>query len=259
MAGRSWKPAYYPLDLLGWPASAWLSLRAVNPALFRSMPACSASSPRPALCSPSWRCSPSSFPAAHFSFQIAWANFTTSFFISFIALAMLAFATVRARSADRTLFLIWSIIMLMAVLGQRRFGYYFVINAALLTGYFSWKMLDLAGLGKLLAGPKQAAVAVKEFRKKRKQTRDRPAPLRSSVLQPRGAWLLVIATGIALFFLVIFPNFSGARQAGPHAQLRHPRGLVYLAGLAQGEQPGALRRSRLLLCAVPAPGWLPVS
>ena len=95
------------------------------------------------------------FSLRHFHLQMAWANFTTSFFISFIALVMLIYVVIKEKSADKTLFLVWSIIMLLAVLGQRRFGYYYAVNAALLTGYFSWKMLDIAGLSKLLTKPKE--------------------------------------------------------------------------------------------------------
>ena len=212
-AGRAWKPIFYPLTLLGLAGIGLALLRAISPSLLTFMlRQFSIFAPAGARLTV-MEVQPLLFPGGNFSFQIAWANFTTSFLISFIALAMLAFATVKARSAERTFFLLWSIIMLMAVLGQRRFGYYYVINAALLTGYFSWKMLDLAGLGKLLAGPRQAVTAAKEFRKRPKKTRDKSRP--RTFMQPRGAWLRVIAVGIALFFLVFFPNFSGAsRLAG---------------------------------------------
>ena len=39
------------------------------------------------------------------------------------------------------LLLVWSAVMLAATLGQRRFAYYYAVNVALLTGYFSWLFL----------------------------------------------------------------------------------------------------------------------
>jgi dolichyl-diphosphooligosaccharide--protein glycosyltransferase len=96
--------------------------------------------------------------------------------------------------------------MLAAVLGQRRFGYYFAVNAALLTGYFSWKMLDVAGLGKLLAKPKEAVGAVKKFKKKKKRAREKAKP--RTFMQPRGVWITVIVVGIVIFFLVFFPSIG---------------------------------------------------
>ncbi|GAI47388.1 unnamed protein product, partial [marine sediment metagenome] len=147
---------------------------------------------------------------------MAWANFTTSFFISFISLAMLGYIVVRERSADKTLFLIWSIIMLAAVLGQRRFGYYFAVNAALLTGYFSWRVLDFAGLSRLLVKPKEVAAAVARFRKKKKKSGEKAKP--RTFMQPRDAWVKVIVAGVAIFFLVFFPSMgiTEALADGPH-------------------------------------------
>jgi asparagine N-glycosylation enzyme membrane subunit Stt3 len=96
--------------------------------------------------------------------------------------------------------------MLIAILGQRRFGYYYAVNVALLTGYFSWKMLDLAGLSQLLARPKEVVATVKKFKKREKKAREKARP--KTFMQPRGAWIRVIVVGIAIFFLVFFPNIG---------------------------------------------------
>ena len=97
--------------------------------------------------------------------------------------------------------------MLLAVLGQRRFGYYYAVNAALLTGYFSWKMLDLVGLRKLLAKPKAVVeTTIRKFKKREKKAREKAKP--STFMQPRGVWVRVIVVGIVIFFAVFFPNIS---------------------------------------------------
>jgi len=127
---------------------------------------------------------------------------------------------VRERSAHKTVLLVWSIVMLMAVLGQRRFGYYFAINAALLTGYFSWKMLDLAGLSRLLSKPREAATTVREFRKRKKKAAGSSRARTRSLMQTRGVWLRVIAVGIAIFFLVVFPSIGPTRPDGRVRTLR---------------------------------------
>ncbi len=204
MAGRAWKPFYYPLVLLGLTGIGLGLLRAINPSLLGSMLGnFSIFTPTGARLT-IMEVTGLLFPQGTFTFGMAWANFTTSFFISFIALVMLAFALVKERSAHKTLFLVWNVVMLLAVLGQRRFGYYYAVNAALLTGYFSWKMLDIAGLRKLLAKPKEVVETVKKFKKKKRQTREKAKP--KTFMQPRGVWITVIIVGIVLFFLVIFPN-----------------------------------------------------
>ena len=209
MAARGLKPYYYVLVLLGLTGVGLAILHAVNPSLLGSMLG------RFSIFAPSGAKLTISemtgifWPQGTFTLTYAWAVFTSSFFISFVALVMLVFALVKERSADKTLFLVWSVVMLLAIVGQRRFGYYYTINAALFTGYFSWKMLDLAGLRKLLTKPKEVVEVVKKFKKKKK-AREKAKP--KTFMQPRGVWVRVIVVGIALFFLVIFPNISRAEK-----------------------------------------------
>jgi len=206
MAGRSLKPVYYPLTLLGLAGIGLAALHAINPSLFQYMfSQFSIFTPAGARLT-IMEVQPLLFPSGEFTLQIAWGNFTTSFFISFISFAMLIYLVIKEKSADKILFLVWSIIMLIAVLGQRRFGYYYAVNAALLTGYFSWKMLDIAGLSKLLAKSKEVVEVVKKFKKKQKKTREKAKP--KTFMQPRGAWVRVIVVGIVIFFLVFLPNIG---------------------------------------------------
>jgi len=206
MAGKALKPFYYPLALLALLGIGLAVLHAVNPSLFQSMLSQFGIFTPGGAALTVMEVEPLLFPGREFSFQTAWANFTTSFFIAFISFVMLAFVLVKERSADKTLFLVWSIVVLLAVLGQRRFGYYYAVNVALLTGYFSWKMLDLAGLNKLLARSKEVVTTVKKFKKREKRAREKAKP--KTFMQPKGAWIRVIVVGIAIFFLVFFPNIG---------------------------------------------------
>ena len=209
MAGRAWKPVYYPVVLLGLVGIGLAALHAINPSLLeymlRQFNIFVPGGARLTI----MEVQPLLSPTGEFTLQMAWANFTTSFFISFVSLAMLVYVVVKEKSADKTLFLVWSMAMLIAILGQRRFGYYYAVNAALLTGYFSWKMLDIAGLSKLLAKPKQVAEAVKKFKKREKKIKEKGKP--RTFMQPRGVWVRVIVVGIAIFFLVFFPNIGGVK------------------------------------------------
>ncbi len=206
MSSKTIKPGYYPLALLGLAAISFAIFHAINPSLLHSMLS------RFSIFTPAGAAltilevHPLLFPYGHFSLQIAWLNFTTTFFISFISFGWLIYRNIKEESADKTLFLIWSVIMLIAVLGQRRFSYYYAINAALLTGYFSWRTLDFAGLKELLARPKEAikAYITKAERKKRKKAKAKASE--KAFLQPRATWIKVIVAGAVIFFLVFFPN-----------------------------------------------------
>jgi oligosaccharyl transferase (archaeosortase A-associated) len=196
MAGRALKPVYYPLTLLGLAGIGLVALYGINPSLFQSMlNLFSIFAPGGAMLTVR--------EVQSLTVGIAWSSFTTSFFISFISIAMLIYFAFKEKSADKTLFLVWSIIMLIANLSQRRFGYYYAVNAALLTGYFSWKMLDIAGLSRLLAKSKEVVEAVKVKKFKRK-SREKAKP--KTFMQPRGAWVRVIVVGIVIFLFVFFPN-----------------------------------------------------
>jgi oligosaccharyl transferase (archaeosortase A-associated) len=208
MAGRALKPVYYPLTLLVLAGIGLATFHAINPSLFQSMLGKFAIFTPGGVKLTIMEAEPLLFPGGEFGFRTAWANFTTSFFIAFLSFAMLAYIIVRERSAHKTLFLVWSIIMLIAVLGQRRFGYYYAVNVALLTGFFSWKMLDLAGLSKLLAKSKEVVTTVKKFKKREKKAREKAKP--KTFMQPRGTWVRVIVVGIVIFFLVFYPNIGNA-------------------------------------------------
>jgi oligosaccharyl transferase (archaeosortase A-associated) len=202
MAGRTWKPVYYPLALLALGGIGLAIFYAINPSLFQSMlNQFSVFTPAGARLT--------ILEVHPLTSWIAWYNFNTSFFFSFIAFAMLIYIAMKEKSADKTLFLVWSMIMLIAVFSQRRFGYYYAINVALLTGYFSWKMLDFAGLSKLLTKSKEVVRQVKKFKKKTK-IREKEKP--KTFMQPRGAWISVIIVGIVIFFFVFFPNIGLWRE-----------------------------------------------
>jgi len=67
--------------------------------------------------------------------------FTTSIFLALTALGLIIRAQVKKGNAEKTFLIVWSIIMLMAMLGQNRFAYYFAVNVALLAGYLCWRIL----------------------------------------------------------------------------------------------------------------------
>ena len=76
---------------------------------------------------------------------IAWGNFNVGFFLSFVSFLVLIYLIIKNGDAGNSLLWIWSVVMLVATLGQRRFGYYYSVNVALLTGYLWWKAYEASG------------------------------------------------------------------------------------------------------------------
>ncbi len=77
-------------------------------------------------------------------------NFAWYFIVSIIAIFMLGISIVKSAKPEKVLLLIWCLFMLFATISQNRFAYYYAVNAAVLGGYFSWRVLDneLIGFGK---------------------------------------------------------------------------------------------------------------
>jgi oligosaccharyl transferase (archaeosortase A-associated) len=131
MARVKLKPAYYPLTLLGLGLAVLGILYIIDPSLLKS------AVERFGIFTPSGasltilEVHPLLFPTGSFSLSAAWGNFTTGFFLSFISLGILIYSVIKRGEADKALFVVWSLVILAATLGQRRFAYYFAVNVAL--------------------------------------------------------------------------------------------------------------------------------
>jgi len=62
------------------------------------------------------------------------------FALYFVYLCFLVVYAYYEKSEGRVLLVIWTAFMLVAMVGQTRFAYYFVVNAALLVAYFCWRI-----------------------------------------------------------------------------------------------------------------------
>ena len=150
------------------------------------------------------------------SLSSAWEQFTTGFFLALISLIIIAYLVIREGAADKTLLLVWSVIMLAATLGQNRFAYYFAVNVALLTGYLSWEILRLSGFRKPpegVAGEGDAKGEKARLRKeaKRKKEKARRRETRAPVtryLSTRYAYGMIAI--VVVFFLAFYPNIPEA-------------------------------------------------
>ncbi len=199
MARRDIKPIIYPVSIVGLGLVSITVLWFSSPSLIQPMIRYLSifgwgATPQTVL-----EMQPLLFPGGSFSWAIAWGNFTTSLFFSLISLGILIYLVIKRGETEKTLFLIWSLIILAATLAMRRFAYYLIINVALLTGYLSWLILEFSGLKKLTAAPGDIA---KESKGKFRQ-------------QKRGGSRFAARAGtavgiVAIFFIVFFPNFNRA-------------------------------------------------
>jgi oligosaccharyl transferase (archaeosortase A-associated) len=167
MVYKQMKLAYYPITLVGIGIVAIAIFYVINPSLLGTMLASfRIFAPAGATAVTTLEMQPFLSPQGSFSTSVAWGNFTTSFFltkswpipgfaiVSFIILIWL-FIKRRGEEEHILLFLLWTLVILVATLVQRRFAYYLVVNMALLSAYISWQIIWLSGLRKLAAKPEE--------------------------------------------------------------------------------------------------------
>ncbi|MBN1190744.1 MAG: oligosaccharyl transferase, archaeosortase A system-associated [Dehalococcoidales bacterium] len=143
-----------------------------------------------------------------------WGFFTTGLFFVPVSLGLLIYYSVKRARAEVIFFLVWTILMLLAMLGQNRFSYYFALNVALCGGYISWKIyegvrsiLRLLGLEKV----PQETMPVSSTAKKRKKGKKSPQRT-TDERKWRPNYASVVIAVLICFFLVFFPNFTQARS-----------------------------------------------
>jgi oligosaccharyl transferase (archaeosortase A-associated) len=203
MASRGLRPAYYPLALVIFGLVGLVVFYVVSPSLLRSM------LENFGIFIPSgasltiMEAQPMLFPGGEFSLDVVWGNFTTGFYISLGILVYLIYLIIKRPEADKTLLIVWSLMILAATLGQRRFAYYFAVNVAVLTGYFSWGILQFVGF-------REAAEPMEVPQRIEKKDRKKAKRKSSSRISPVNMALGLI---IVLFF-VFYPNIGPMPKIG---------------------------------------------
>ena len=220
MSNRGIKTMYYPLALVGISLVGIVVFRFVNPSFWGSMVGHFSYIFTWHRGTTITEMAPIFFPGNEFSFQVVWSNFTTSFFVGLISLAILVYLIIKRGETDKTLFVVWSLTILAATLGQRRFAYYFVANIALLTGYFSWLILETAGFKETITKPLE--ISMRGRSRKTKSKKPQKGRFRLTANHAKMTLGLIV-----VFFLSFFPNIgpvadtaTGQSGFGPDAAWR---------------------------------------
>ena len=203
MASRKVKPVYYLLAVVGLGLVGLAIWHIVNPRLLSLiLSAFSIFSPTSVRLT-TMEMKPLLFPHGTFSLSLAWNYFTTGFFLSLISLGILIYIVIRQGNAEKSLLVVWSLVILAASLGQCRFALFYALNVALLTGYLSSQVLKFTGLKE--EPSKLLKITEKTRKKKVKPKKHRKSGFRITRRQINMALAIIV-----LFFLVFFPNITPA-------------------------------------------------
>ncbi len=147
------------------------------------------------------------FPSGVFSVTVAWNNFTTALGVFIIALVVILRSPRRARGNDVTLLLVWSLAMLGAVLLQRRFGYYFAIDVAILCGFLvGWVFGHPYLQHQMELLHRRAGIPSKS------KTKSATRALQSHNAVRRAAMLKIGAVGVGIVAILGVPSLQMARN-----------------------------------------------
>jgi oligosaccharyl transferase (archaeosortase A-associated) len=207
MAKERLKPFYYPVSLAGLALASFGVLYAAAPSLVKPMlvnfdifkwnTGTTVSEMVPMLYQRS------SSEGLQFSLWPFWQSpfwevYGYTMLFSIVALCLLAYVVTRRWEPEKVFLVAWTLVILLATLGQRRFNYYLVVNVALLTGYLAWEALRLVGLRELARVHSAASRERKQLpkSKRRKEPNEQPYRLRWS------------HAFVALALIVIFSLFT---------------------------------------------------
>lgn len=136
-------------------------------------------------------------PTGQFTTAVVWGNFATCYLLAPIALVILTIQTFKNKFDG--LFIIWTLVILVITLMQRRFAYYLAVNFALLSGYLLWRFIAWFGQGKI-------AYKLRGFKDKQKHKVER----RLSYYKTAFALMLMI---IAVFIPVLSKSVGVAQAS----------------------------------------------
>ncbi len=146
-------------------------------------------------------------PSGRFSVDIAWTNFVTVLPASLVALVVLWRSHRSPRGNHVTLFVVWSLVMLVAVLSQRRFGYYYALNAAVLTGLLVAWILESGWCAK-----QAVALARRVPTATRANSKAERRAVQTQRAQRRDATLRLGAVAAVLSVALVVPSVTMARN-----------------------------------------------
>jgi len=131
-----------------------------------------------------------------FTLARAFGNFTTTgFLVSTLGIIILFAKMFRKPKPEEVLVFIWSILMLLAIYGQNRFGYYYSINVSVLCAYVGGLVLE--------------AVKWNELDQKFKSTVKSPADIPKFF---KFIKIEQIIAALALVVILIYPVYGSAMQ-----------------------------------------------
>jgi len=133
---------------------------------------------------------------------------------------------IKQGNAGINLLLVWSLVILLATLGQRRFASYLVVNIALLTGYLSFQALRLAGFKE----SRTKAVKIPK-RVRREKARSKKGGFNIKLSHVNMTFAVLIILLVVFAPNVLFPTFDKSPTISTASAVRYAPSNAWLSSL----------------------------
>jgi len=206
MRSRKMKPIIYPLVIAGLAILGAIVLALISPSMLQTMVGSLANIFIWPVGTTVMEMQPLLIQQGNFTFAVAIGNYMLAFFLSLLCMAVLFYQVIKEGQPDKTLLLIWSVIILLSALSMRRFAYYFAVNVALLTGYLCW--MPLSALLRKKDVSIVAAVPMKVIAKSKKRAAKLARQARPAKQASMRGNIAVALLLVAIVLLVYYPNIG---------------------------------------------------
>ncbi|UGV40292.1 oligosaccharyl transferase, archaeosortase A system-associated [Methanococcoides orientis] len=143
---RDLKKYYYPISIASLSIVAIMLAKILSPSIYGLIASLASYFMRTGGGLTIAEASPLLSSGGQFSLAPFWGNFTTLGYISLLAIIFLGYEAFKKNNTpERTFLLVWTFMIIWAMLQQNRFAYYYSVNAAILSAYIGIKVLELAG------------------------------------------------------------------------------------------------------------------
>uniref|UniRef100_UPI004046D3E1 oligosaccharyl transferase, archaeosortase A system-associated n=1 Tax=Methanolobus sp. WCC4 TaxID=3125784 RepID=UPI004046D3E1 len=186
---RKLNERYYPLSILSLSVIVVILSKVVSPSTYALITSLASFFMRTGGGLTIAEASPLLSIGGQFSLAPLWYNFGALGYISFIALAILIYrAFTQKNTPENTFLIVWTLMIIWAMLQQNRFAYYYSVNAAILSAWVGIKVLELSGWKDLITDIKDKAFSAKNIK------------------------AMHIISAIFIILVLIYPSYSLAMQ-----------------------------------------------
>ncbi len=177
-----------------------------------------------------------------FSFGPLMSEFGINGVLAFFGLAFLTYGAFKKERQEKTVFLVWTLMILWALFQQNRFAYYFAVNVAILSAYFGItiadNILELGGWKNIIDRKDELSKssAMKKSKKSLSMSKNKAIKEEFSLKNIKVSNIISLCLAIGFIFLLVYPLYDRLteKQGSALAELSPDRTALEMGKYGRG-------------------------